>query len=84
MEQVRLRDFTVSRARPSSRRAVSFPSTPSNLSRRSAISPTSILQLAHPTHHSSGEASAESEASRTSILSVSRRASSSKPPPHAA
>src|ERR671913_2363846 len=45
----------VSRARPSSRSAVSFPSTPSNLSRRSAISLTSILQVAHPTHHSSGE-----------------------------
>src|SRR5215213_503820 len=45
----------VSRARPSSRSAVSFPSTPSNVSRRSAISLPSILQLAHPTHHQSGK-----------------------------
>src|SRR5215210_1247852 len=45
----------VSRARPRSRSAVSFPNTPSNLSRRSAISLTSILQVAHPTHHSSGK-----------------------------
>src|SRR5215213_9760979 len=45
----------VSRARPSSRSAVSFPSTPSNLSPRSAISLTSILQVAHPTHHQSGQ-----------------------------
>src|SRR5215204_475763 len=41
----------VSRARPSSRSAVSFPSTPWNRSRRSAISLTSILQVVHPTHH---------------------------------
>src|SRR5215210_3962793 len=45
----------VSRARPSSRSAVSFPSTPSKVSRRSAISLTSILQVAYPTHHQSGE-----------------------------
>src|ERR671913_2405387 len=45
----------VSRARPRSRNAVSFPSTSSNLSCQSAISLTSILQVAHPTHHSSGD-----------------------------
>src|SRR5688572_30690825 len=45
----------VSRTRPRSRDAGSFPSTSSNLSCRSAISLTSILQVAHPTHHSSGE-----------------------------
>src|SRR5918993_3283161 len=45
----------VLRARPRRRSAVSFPSTPSNLSCQSAISLTSILQVAHPTHHLSGQ-----------------------------
>src|SRR5918993_1138423 len=45
----------VSRAHLSSRSAVSFPSTPSKVSRRSAISLTSILQVSHPTHHYSGK-----------------------------
>src|SRR5215210_451378 len=45
-----------SSARPRSRSAVSFPSTPSNLLRRSsAICLTSILQPAQPTHHHPGE-----------------------------
>src|SRR5215210_9185325 len=44
-----------SSARPRSRSAVSFPSTPSNLSCSSAISLPSILQPAQPTHHQPGE-----------------------------